>query len=373
MSDPRGADWRLPRRSFMLGAVGAFFADIRPPTARAEDGGIHQPGLPLDKAVHTDTCGRNPIFFPFASNSPWNTPVGSSASFADAADPSTRDFLSLPGTVNRLRWSVGLGITTCDDPYALIMHVDPTGIIRPFVNPPEPLRVPVDPIFTGGTDGWYTSIQPDGHTAWDFYALRKVLGGFATPYWRKIDLYGSGIDGGTRASRMALLGGLVRNADLEAGEINHALAISATYSQLKKGYVWPATAEDDRSDEYFGSIPMGSLFAIPGDVDIETLGLGPLGLMLARCLQNYGAYITHSGAAVTISLEMTVSAAMQADIAANWAVLQRLMRRIKNNDVIAVGGGGSPRVPLLPELRSCLSRPEAEVATPVGPTLGNVC
>ena len=57
--------------------------------------------------------------------------------------------------------------------------------------------------------------------------------------------------------------------------------------------MWPATEQDwDSPWTYSGTIPMGSYVAIPGGVDLGSLGLSPQGLMLAQAYQDYGAYVT---------------------------------------------------------------------------------
>jgi len=348
------------RRAIVVGGLSAAVSLVVSRArfrANAAESKSHSVGRELSNTRMVSTRGpteelpdgtRDPVFFPFASDSPWNTPIGSNAEFADNGDITTQHFIKIATNVNRLRWSVGIGIATIDDPYTEVTFLDfSSKIPQPANNPPEPLRIPPDAMLTGGSDGWFAAIQPDRRTAWDFYALTRESNGYTTRYWKKIDLCGSGINGGTRASKMALLGGLIRQADIDRGAIDHALAMSIWYTQLKQGYVWPASSEDGASEEYSGSIPMGSLFAIPGTIDVNFLGLSRFGLMLARCLQNYGAYVAMSGAAVAIVLEMSVAEEVQNSLKADWRVLRGLMRRVTNNNVTSVGGGGDPRVPLL--------------------------
>lgn len=355
-----GETLEIERRAFLLTGlvgVGAAF----PNWLNATSGGLAQAHAGVNESesfgirpLNTPGCEpsygpRDPVFFPFATDSPWNTPIGSGAQLASDSDETTLDLLKVGTTVNRLRWSVGVGIASDDDPITHITYLDgASDQPRPPDVQPEPLRIPPDAQLTGGQDGWFVAIQPDRRTAWDFYALKRVPNGYTTTYWRKIDLCGSGIDGGTRASKMALLGGLIREADIEKGEINHAIAISASHTQLRKGFVWPAYSEDGGGvNDYSGSIPMGSLFAIPGGVDVENLRLTRTGLLLARALQNFGAYVAEGGSTVALALERLVSEEVESELAEDWAILKNRMRRVTNNSPNAVGGGGMPRVPLL--------------------------
>jgi hypothetical protein len=83
---------------------------------------------------------------------------------------------------------------------------------------------------------------------------------------------------------------LIRAGEL-SGTIRHALAFAIEQSQQKDAWVWPATVNDQApASNCTGHLPMGQLVAIPADVDLCQLGLSPAGLVVARALQDYGAY-----------------------------------------------------------------------------------
>lgn len=290
---------------------------------------------------------RDAALHPFSVQSPWNTPIGSDATYAADDDATSLSLLSVPGDTNRLNWSVRIVYATLDDPFATVTFLDGVSGI-----PPRPIRIPRGTVPPGGTDGWVCVVQPDRRSAWDFYAFTPDgTDTYRTPYWTPIDLCGSGIDGGTRASVMALMGGQISPYDLAKGSIDHALAIGLDYSQLVSGYVWPAEGEDALSEQYSGSIPMGSLLAIPPSVDVTELGLTTsYGLMIAHALQDYGAYITHSSATVSISFDPSIDAAIEIAALPDYRdSIKDLLRVVTNNTPTTVGGGGTPRVPLLPE------------------------
>lgn len=74
------------------------------------------------------------------------------------------------------------------------------------------------------------------------------------------------------------------------------LALGGTTQSAKQArqFVWPSTTCDSGSVSqgnatfYNGIIPLGTFFAIPPAVDLNSLGLTAGGLMLARALQKYG-------------------------------------------------------------------------------------
>ena len=146
---------------------------------------------------------------------------------------------------------------------------------------------------------------------------------------------------GVRAYGGSAIGGLIRAGEVQAGVINHPLAVSLALNQMQTGPVWPATSDDGGSaSSYTGLIHMGSLIAIPRSVNLAALGLSPQGLMLATALQNYGAYVVDTGGAATFyaeptnGMDMNAVGAMRNDI--GTIVAQLTM--VTNNTASTVGG-----------------------------------
>jgi hypothetical protein len=117
----------------------------------------------------------------------------------------------------------------------------------------------------------------------------------------RVDLLGPGMflrDGrfpGVRAMDASGFGGVLRAWEMQAGHIAHALTFLLPYARLKHGPVWPSSREDFWGfRDYKGDVPIGTLIAIPRDVDVDKLGLSPAGLALAHALQEYGAYCDDS-------------------------------------------------------------------------------
>ncbi|MDO5607731.1 MAG: hypothetical protein Q4G08_04655 [Capnocytophaga sp.] len=75
--------------------------------------------------------------------------------------------------------------------------------------------------------------------------------------------------------------------EARAGEIHHAL--SFTIADAGKGYSFPAKQGDGRSDNPNAPL-QGQWFRIRPDVNLETLGLRPFTLVLAKATQRYGGY-----------------------------------------------------------------------------------
>jgi hypothetical protein len=142
---------------------------------------------------------------------------------------------------------------------------------------------------------------------------------------------------------------------------------------------WPAATADSVALSDYGSannnqnieMKMGALLAIPGNVDISTMGLETEpGRQIAWTLQNYGAYIVDNGAAPGILFSIEDGPAgnkatefqndygyafVQKVVSPNpWLRdIQRITKAlmvVTNNGPTSIGGGGTPRQPLAPPI-----------------------
>jgi hypothetical protein len=207
------------------------------------------------------------------------------------------------------------------------------------------IRIPADTVTTGGTDKHVTIIQPNGYTAYDAFKLEKVH----STLWRAqvvvvTDLRASGQGEGVRAARVPAIAGLIRSHEVAAKRIPHALAVGIPTEMLKRGHVWPAVAQDSNASNYVGTVPMGSLFAIPASVDINALGLTAEGKALAKALQDYGAYVVDQSGSVSLYCELACDPAATDRMKFDFRKLYPHLRAVTNSSATSVGGGGTPRV-----------------------------
>lgn len=120
-----------------------------------------------------------------------------------------------------------------------------------------------------------------------------------------------------------LIGGQVKQTELDAGLVAHAIGINVwgeTYlSNDGTGYVSPATKADSNFDvvddaNYYGgnltTLKMGTRLAIPSSVSAASLGVTtPAALTVYRALVDYGAYIVDNTAWDAVSLQTDANAA----------------------------------------------------------------
>jgi hypothetical protein len=91
---------------------------------------------------------------------------------------------------------------------------------------------------------------------------------------------------------------------------------------------------------------MGTLLAIPPDVNIDELGLSPQGHAIAQAMQDYGGYIVEAGGGNVIYYgEPGSNVTTSAD---ELGKLTPYLRIVSNNSTTNIGGGGVRRAPLAP-------------------------
>ncbi|KQS96964.1 hypothetical protein [Cellulomonas sp. Leaf395] len=287
---------------------------------------------------------RDPVYYPFASSAPWNIAVGSAAQFESATAPRTADFLRETPVVNSTRWSIAVEIATNDDPLATVTNLNNGAVYK--------VRVPRDTEPTYGTDKHVGVIQPDGRTAWEFYKFTNV----GTDRWTttravQTDLTGDGMADGARASGISFYIGLIREKELAELSINHVLAIGLPDEVLKDGPVWPARTQDSNGKTaYSGNVPMGTMAAIPPNVNIDAMNLTPEGRALGHALQDYGALVLVRSGTASLFCEQSCNSVQAQAASTDFRQLYPLMRVITNNTATTPGGGGTPRQPALPSL-----------------------
>ncbi len=337
---------------------------------------------------------RNPLKWPFASNSIWNMPIGSRAVYVPAGlsgEPGRNKWAKMPGAdLERIFF-------TPASPMIEVRYnpVGWTGGDRCAAEGELLLRVPMPDRYVvpnSRANGAATFLMPDGRTLVQTQPLtRCVAGGPATSMARfdNVDLYGPGISGAHGGSGLSALGGSIRLGELRPGDPTgprHVLKVNvyareALYrcSTREACSRWPALASDSYAVGWYGAandnaniaMKMGALLALPASTPIPSLRLETApARLLAWTLQNYGAYVVDDTYApgFDFSVEEGSEGSKLAEFKADWGFdmeqkvadntawvrdLQRLVRAlhvVDNNAADAIGGGGSPRQPLAPPI-----------------------
>jgi len=360
---------------FACGGATNQVAPSAPTADFACAGAMAQSGSP---APGTMAGSRNPLTWPFAQNSIWNQPIGSSALCADAGFTAASNI-----SVDEDWWIV----TSSSDPVTNVYNPNswtqrcggtvwnsttyfPSALLVPDAQPPN-------------TPNYASAIlQPDGRSIQQYEPTARCaaggpLFGYQAP---TVDIYGDGTLGGHFGSGLSSIGGTIRVGELAptAGAIHHALKLEAWaqkyyyYSSSRPGFRWPAIEADDyAANQYHGTNPAlteGSLLVIPSTVDISSLGLATdAARKIALALQDYGGYIVDDTAwdGFGVCTEINPSSSVRAEFYANYGyqiddqgtpfftdlnTIFEALKVVDNNGPDNIGGGGTPLVPLAPPI-----------------------
>jgi hypothetical protein len=247
---------------------------------------------------------------PFAPDGVWNRRLGD----RPALSPSSR---ALVGEVAREVDDYGPWLNTYADsvPVYLVpagqstIHVtlDTWGPDLQAAFDAVPLPAGATP--AQGDDEQLTVWQPATNTIWEFWKLHQVDGAWHARWGGEMQDVSQNPgyfthsaatnDWGATATGLPLLGGLITTADLQRGNIDHALAISLVET-APRYYAWPA----QRTDGYVftpgvAQIPEGTRFRLDPRLNIAALRLPRLVRMIAQAAQRYGIIVRDKGGAVS--------------------------------------------------------------------------
>ena len=298
-----------------------------------------------DAPPRATRLARNPYLWPFSSSSPWNTPLGRGAQYEPVNAPVfLADGPLTDAAIPRRTFRAG--------PADPLRGVWVDGERRADV------RVAERTILPQGSDT-FALMQAGRRFALELFNVRtRADGDLEAQEFERLDLAGPGagqIAGRARPFGFASLGGLIRTRELES-DIPHALAIRVDKSRLNVQppgggiCVWPATnltRVPPANGEVTGNLHVGTLLALPPEVDVTKLGLPASMLAVAHALQDYGAYVTAPGPRPLVLLMEERPPGSEIDAALNRLV--PLLQVVRNNTAQTPGGGGEPRRALAPK------------------------
>jgi hypothetical protein len=338
---------------------------------------------------------RDPLLWPFAITSIWNTPIGSNAKYVAAK-------LEKPEE----------GIITVDED--LIVMTPDAPLLEVYQNNAQWDRTKDRCVKTGKLIGKYPiptnfEVSPktwDGVTPNSGIAIlmpdKKTIvqgqpysycseNGYATVlkmFDYENNLYGDGMYGAHGGSKLSAIGGTLRNHELTptSGPIRHALKINICgaknmyYDTETKGFRWPAISSDNYAGKKYGTLRktpavkecrMGALMTIPAKTNLDKFGFETVpARILAQAFQDFGAYIVDDSGwnVFAIETELSPNGRFTEEFKKNWGFdfivykestpwgrdiskIYNALHVVNNNSAEKVGGGGKRRAPLAPQFK----------------------
>lgn len=199
-------------------------------------------------------------------------------------------------TVSSNVWSVPVWISKADTPKVTVQVTDKRTAGETILKNEWNRNVPIPRGARAASkaDGHCVIVSHDRRWAWDMYQGRPDLNPPRARRIKRWDLHSNGIDqpysgGGCRVAPVPLLQGLIMHEEIKAGRITHALAF-AYGGSAKRGSrgVYPCVSSNSGNGEDRWSLWLGFRFQLDPAIDVTKLGLKPVGVVIARALQEYG-------------------------------------------------------------------------------------
>lgn len=250
----------------------------------------------------------------FSPTSLWNTPVPADASIAPnsaaivqglAAEVASEEPSEKGPWINTTSYSVPVYSVPANQPtvHVQLASAQPERALQAAFDA-VPLPSTAQP--AKGSDAELVVWQPSTDRMWEFWRLgygaegwQASWGGAMRDVTNNPGVYGLKAWPGSKpwwgaaASSLPLVGGLITFEDLQAGQIDHALAM-AVPNVLAGVYASPAQRDDGTSDNPL-SLPEGAHLRLNPKLDLVALHLPPLTLMIAQAAQRYGIFVRDKG------------------------------------------------------------------------------
>ena len=249
-----------------------------------------------DASGGAPTIGGCPIF---PADNPWNTRIDDPQAYP--VHPSSATYIASmsPGTHLHPDWGdwssskYGIPWETVPGSQALVpmtFDVNDESDPGPYPFPPD---ARVEGGSNSGGDMHVIVVDTGTCTLYETYASTFVGPGWSCSSGAKFDLTSNALrpDGWTSADAagLAILPGLVRVSEVQAGAIHHALRFTVSHTQ--QGYIHPATHAAGTADASLP--PMGLRVRLKASFDVSQF-TGPAAVILTA-MQQYGLILADNG------------------------------------------------------------------------------
>lgn len=160
------------------------------------------------------------------------------------------------------------------------------------------IPIPAGAVPSPGSDAEMTLYSPATDQLWELWEAKHTASGWSACWGGRIDHVSTSrgyfLGGyGATATGLPVAGGMISIQDVRAGRISHAVGLEVPMT-ASGAVSWPAQRGDGHATGA-NAIPEGTRLRLDPSLNLSTLGLNPIGLMVARAAQTYGFVVTDSG------------------------------------------------------------------------------
>ncbi len=264
---------------------------------------------------------------PFSGDSPWNQPIAANAPTDSDSRAMIDDFASRGALfVNIKDWSVPVYFVDADHTPLHDVGDSRPGIYGRGFDFPRRIPIPADavasPPYQADSDNHLCIVDRAKGLEWGMWLAQKDASGrWFTSLGAVTDLAGAGVappwfesarefdSHRARASGFPLIAGLMLLEEFRAGRINHALVFAYDHCRTEF-FVPPASTAQVTLPTTTNArgIPMGGRIQLDPAWDVEHSKLSHSGKIIARALQEYGAYCGDYAGANVVYVENSPAA-----------------------------------------------------------------
>jgi hypothetical protein len=173
---------------------------------------------------------------------------------------------------------------------------------------PIPSKATMDP----AEDAHLAVVDWEKNLIWDVWGMEIIDGKFCSFTGMRYEARGSGVFdpawfhvkdgesihfyGPSRAAGVPAVAGLIMYHEVQAGAINHKLAVATRFNAYKE-FVYPAVWTDGVLP---GGIPEGAVIQLDPELDLSQFDLTPEEKLVAQAAQKYGMVVVDQGGANAI-------------------------------------------------------------------------
>lgn len=230
----------------------------------------------------------------FKNSSPWNMPIGTNVQLDPNSGSIVNELTDCCHVPAMFSYGMPIYTSTASDPAYNVSDNDGTFQAN------QPIHIPNDAAPSPGSDKWLFIYDKTKNLLFEMWGANKSGDSWSAQTGDVYSPTGDGVlqvDGSTQSGNGAsYFGGVVTDADMQRGYINHALSFASQFTG--SSFRYPMVASDGGD----GDIAMGARIQLDPSINCTTLAGASTGeKMVCQALETYGGYLRDTGG-VTLSM-----------------------------------------------------------------------